>query len=148
MSKTHRVAWAAGFFDGEGYITIQERNKTAPNGKKYLSHAIYIGINHVAKEPLTEIYDLFGGWLVYTEATAQKDGCNRKGRWEWRINGPRVNEILKQLMPFLKNKNRAAEIAFDFLATYPEKKTTSVTDETKQLRSSLRNRLKEINSLD
>lgn len=148
MSKTHRVSWAAGFFDGEGYITIQERNKTAPNGKKYLSHAIYIGINHVAKEPLTEIYDLFGGWLVYTEAKPQKDGCIRKGRWEWRINGPRVYEILKQLMPFLKNKNRATEIAFEFLATYPEKKTISVSDETKQLRSELRNRLREINSLD
>ena len=25
MSRTHDVAWAAGFFDGEGYVTIQRR---------------------------------------------------------------------------------------------------------------------------
>lgn len=148
MSKTHQIAWAAGFFDGEGYITIQERMKLAKNGKKYLSHSIYIGINHVAKEPLTEMYELFGGWLKYTETVQQKDGCNRKGRWEWRINGPRVREILKQLIPYSKNKNKAMEIAFEFLNTYPENKTTSVPDETKELRSSLRKKLILINSLD
>ena len=35
MSKAHRLAWAAGFIDGDGFITIQNRTSKV-NGKTYL----------------------------------------------------------------------------------------------------------------
>ena len=51
MSVAHEVAWAAGFFDGEGYVTIQYGYTKSPNGKRYHRHTLRIGINHVAPEP-------------------------------------------------------------------------------------------------
>ena len=54
MSRTHEVCWAAGFFDGEGYITIQERGH-----KDYVGFYLRIGVNHVAIEPLLELQRLF-----------------------------------------------------------------------------------------
>ena len=62
MSRTHDLAWCAGFFDGEGYVTIQKRNSLV-NGKRYEGYYLRIGINHVAVEPLLEMQRVLGGTI-------------------------------------------------------------------------------------
>ena len=57
MSNAHDLAWCAGFFDGEGFVTIQERKSTVKD-KIYRGYYLRIGVNHVAVEPLNELYKI------------------------------------------------------------------------------------------
>ena len=114
MSLTHEVAWAAGFFDGEGYITIQERNSKI-NGISYRGYYLRIGINHVALEPLLEMQRLFGG-TIRLQKEASVVG-NRKQRSTWCLSCNHAKEVLIRLMPYLKNKNKVAEIGITFQNT-------------------------------
>lgn len=140
MSRTHEVAWAAGFFDGEGYIVIQERSHL-----KYIGFYLRIGINHVAIEPLLEMKRLFGGSIE--KQNPEKVVGNRKPRHRWTANTQNAADILKQLMPYLKNKNKVAEVALEFQQTIQQHKR-KVPNEVQILRKLYKERLQYLNSLD
>lgn len=140
MSRAHELAWAAGFFDGEGYITISRRNT-----KGYTGHYLKVGINHVNPKPLIEIQRLLGGLLK--AQNPDKVIGNRKPRYSWSVSTSAAAEVLKQLMPYLNNKNEAAEIGLEFQKTVSkDKKKTS--QEITDLREELKAKLQLHNSLD
>lgn len=116
MSHAHDLAWAAGFFDGEGFVTIGRRN-TKINGKEYKGHYLRVGINHVAPEPIYEMHKLFGGKVQ----SGHKTQGNRKPRFRWIVSTRNAANVLKQLMPYLRNKNKAAELGLEFQATIVDK---------------------------
>lgn len=138
MSRTHEVAWAAGFFDGEGYVNIQKRSH-----KKYTGYYLRIGINHVAPEPLYEMQRLFGGTVVKTEKVIG----NRKPRHRWVTSTANAANTLKQMMPYLKNKNKVAAVALDFQATLSSRGCV-VPPETQEKRAHYKTELRRLNSLD
>jgi len=135
VSKQHRIAWAAGFFDGEGYITIQVR------GGKYKGHYLRIGVNHVDPRPLAEMQSLFGG-----EVRVQKKAPtgNRHRRHEWGISCKKAETALKQMLPYFHNKDSVAVLAVEFQGTMGT--TQVVTEEVFNLRSSIKARIQEINA--
>lgn len=138
MSKSHRLAWAAGFFDGEGWITIQVR------GGKYKGHYIRIGINHVSPEPLEEFQKLFGG--VIRKQNPKKVTGNRKQRHEWGISCNKAAEALKQMLPYMKNKVQVANLALDLQATMGT--TQKVSEEVLETREQIKKEIQRINALD
>jgi hypothetical protein len=140
MSRTHEVAWAAGFFDGEGFISIQVRSS-----EKYEGHYLRIGVNHVAPEPLCELQRLFGGTVVPDK---RPPIGNRKPRHRWVTSTSNAAEALKQMMPYFKNKNKVAEVALNFQATVQSNSEYHISDETLQLRRECAAELKRLNSLD
>ena len=143
MSNTHRIAWCAGFFDGEGYVTIQKRKAKAPNGKTYTGHYLRIGINHVAPEPLYEIQKYLGGKVVlFTGVTG-----NRHPRHQWCLNCAEAAEGLKILLPYLINKGEVARIGLEFQDTMRAyKKETPI--ETVIYRQLLREKVMSMNKMD
>jgi len=145
MSVAHEVAWAAGFFDGEGYVTIQYGYTKANNGKRYHRHTLRIGINHVAPEPLYEMQRLFGGNIEKQKLTSVVG--NRKPRHRWVLNCTSAAEALKRMMPYFKNKQEVAELGLELQATMQETKQP-VTDEVLFLRAMLKEKITHLNSLD
>ena len=136
-----QLAWAAGFFDGEGYITIPERLVISKTNKQYKSHYIRLGINHVDPRPLQKFQQLFGGILVYSD----KIIGNRKPRWQWKLSCNQAKQFLIQLRPYLINKDIVADIVLQFLETIsPNKKELST--EIVEFRRDCAARLKLINS--
>ncbi len=107
MSRAHDLAWCAGFFDGEGFVTIQERKSTV-NGKVYRGYYLRIGVNHVAPEPLLELKRVFGG-TIRQQSNHTVVG-NRKQRHSWQMSCSQAKEALIQMMPYFKNKNKVAEL--------------------------------------
>ena len=83
MSRAHELVWCAGFFDGEGYVTIQKRNSKV-NGKCYEGFYLRIGINHVNPEPLYEIKKILGGTL--RKQNPAKVIGNRHKRLSWQMS--------------------------------------------------------------
>jgi len=143
MSRTHQVAWAAGFFDGEGYVTINKRFQQ----NKYIIHCLFVGVNHVAPEPLYLMAKLFGGIVVLDNHSLKqnKDGCSRKPRYRWKITSETAANALKQMMPYFHNKNKAAELG---LALQNTVGNGTVSSEILLLREELKQQLEQLNSLD
>lgn len=144
MSRAHDLAWAAGFFDGEGYITIGRRNTKAKSGVRYTGHYLRIGINHVAPEPLHEMQRIFGGKIEYSDKVIG----NRKPRSRWTANTRQAAETLKQLMPYFRNKQRAAELGLEFQSTIASENGQSLSPATRLYRELLKEQLVLCNSKD
>lgn len=142
MSRSHELAWAAGFFDGEGYVTIGKR-KSVVNGKIYESLYLRVGINHVAPEPLTKMHELFGGAIEYTAKVAG----NRKPRYRWVVNTKKAQEVLVQLLPYMRNKNKVAVLGIEFQNCMASTKT-KLTPEQVDVRDKYRVELMRLNAND
>ena len=77
MSRSHQLAWAAGFIDGDGFITIQNRSQMV-NGKKYTGYYVRLGCCQASEVPLKELQRLFGGVIREKNAGPNKENYNRK----------------------------------------------------------------------
>ena len=146
MSRTHKVAWAAGFFDGEGYVTIQERNSKI-NGKRYRGYYLRVGLKHVAPEPIYELQTLFGGTVRVESRKNNKDGCRRKDIHVWQLSCQEAKNCLVQLMPYLVNKNKVAELGIELQNTMGNHGQRT-TEEVQLLRALLKSKITTLNSLD
>jgi len=143
MSLAHEFAWCAGFFDGEGFVSIQRRNRKAKSGKFYSGHYLRIGINHVAPEPLLEIQRIFGGGVRKSDWIRG----NRKPRHRWTVSCEAANQALIKMMPYFKNKNKVAEIGLNLHKTM-QKNKQSLPEGIYLYRESLKEELQKLNSLD
>jgi len=86
------VAWAAGFFDGEGHIGLERRNDRRGQ--------IYLRLTTTQKTPeaLRRLQKLFGGRVFYDHHV-----------WRHRIERCHARRMLEALMPFLAVKRGRAE---------------------------------------
>lgn len=139
------LAWAAGFFDGEGFVTIQERNSKI-NGKQYKGYYLRVGLKHVAPAPIYELQKLFGG-KIRIERRNSRDGYNRKDIHVWTLSCTQAKECLVQLMPYLQNKTNVATLGIDFQNTMQDNKI-KVSEETNLLRAVIKNEITRLNSSD
>lgn len=142
VSEEADLAWCAGFFDGEGFVTIGRRNHVI-NGVRYTGHYLRVGINHVAKEPLLEMQRILGGNIEYKETVVG----NRKPRHLWRISTSHAAACLVKMMPYLRNKIRVAELGLEFQRTMQDHKK-SVPAAVVAYRESLKEQITALNAND
>lgn len=136
MSKAHNYAWAAGFFDGDGYVTVQVR------GGKYKGYYIVAGVNHVAEEPIHELIKLFGGKFRKAKTVVG----NRKRRTEWKLTCSNAENFLKCIQPYLVNKKEVVKLALELQETMGT--THKVSEEVNLYRGLIKDRIKDLNSRD
>lgn len=92
--KDTDVAWAAGFFEGEGCLSIIFNNLGGFGG--------YVSAWQNAREPLDKLVELFGG-KVYPR---------RQGRsYVWELHCKKALPFLKQIYPCIVSPIRRQEIA-------------------------------------
>ena len=145
MSKSHRLAWAAGFLDGDGFITIQNR-KSVVNGKTYSGTYLRVGACQAKQDVLLELQSLFGGSIRPKNSGPNKEGYNRKPQWLWNVSTQEAGETLKQLLPFLIHKKAVAVLALEFQETMSTNKQ-QLSPDTVEKRLSLQTEIARINSL-
>ena len=143
MSKSHRLAWAAGFIDGDGFITIQNRNQTI-KGKEYKGHYVRLGCCQASQVPLKELQDPFGGSIKSKNSGPNKEGYNRKPQWMWCLSTQQACDAIEQLLPYLVHKKQVALLALEFQTTMSNFK---VTEEVWNKRVELKNQVQDINAL-
>lgn len=102
---TSKIAYIAGFFDGEGCIRIKEANK----GKD--SFYVIAHLTNSYKPILEEAQELFGGAL-----RRQEKGVN-KTIYNWCVSSSEAVDFLQVISPFLKEKLPQAKLAITFHAT-------------------------------
>lgn len=146
MSRTHMLAWAAGFFDGEGYVVIQERNSKI-NGKRYRGYYLRVGLKHVAPNPIYELQKVFGGTVRIERRKFNSDGCKRKDIHVWQVSCNQAKDCLTQLMPYLQNKTNVANLGIEFQKTMQDSKV-KISEEMNLYRAMLKNQITKYNSFD
>ena len=137
MSIAHKHAYAAGFFDGEGYCTIGRRNC---NG--YIGHYLRIGVNHVRRAPLDFMASLYGGSVRLDNNPTG----NRKPRYVWCISTRKAQAALMQMRPYLVNKVEEAQLCIEFQNRINPGRSTSITEEEATIREAFKQRLMKLNS--
>lgn len=93
---TTKIAYIAGFFDGEGCIRLKNANHV-------IAH-----ITNSNQKILMEVQDLFGGQIRTQERTPNKTIFN------WYITSSEAVDFLTVLAPFLKEKGPQAMLAIKF----------------------------------
>lgn len=91
-----RIVYAAGFFDGEGWVSIKTHKVYQPN--------LMIGVGQLVREPLDLLLGLWGGSI-----NQGKDGMFR-----WQIGADRSANALREMLPYLMVKRTQAEIGIRF----------------------------------
>jgi hypothetical protein len=114
MTNTERLAYFAGFFDGEG--CIQLCRTTARNRIKNPIGGVTIGTTVVNTErpPLELMQSVFGG-TIHNKTKGYK---SRYGAYYWMIHGKKAAPFLAAILPYLIIKRDQAEAALVFAETY------------------------------
>ena len=105
------IAWAAGFFEGEGHVNVQLRGN-----KSYLA----ITIAQVDRRPLDKFMELFGGRVngPYGPYTTQK-----KPYFLYSAYTDVAKRALDHMKPCLFHKGEQAETAVNKWKDYCENRT-------------------------
>jgi hypothetical protein len=117
-SMSEELAWAGGFFDGEG-STYLEKHRTHPG---YFYPVIYVPQSAdigVAAE-LLRLRGAMGG--LGNISGVRQDGPDRKPYRRWRVVTPlKVQAVLHLLWPFIGNiKRRQAQHVMETIHTQPD----------------------------
>lgn len=99
---TTKIAYIAGFFDGEGCIRIKEANK-GENSFYIIAH-----LTNSYRPTLDQVQELFGGAIRKQEKTPNKTIYN------WCASSSEAMDFLKVIHPFLREKQKQAELAIVF----------------------------------
>lgn len=102
ITITSKIAYIAGFFDGEGCVRIKEANQGG-NSFYVIAH-----ITNSNQKILMEIQDLFGGAIRVQERSPNKTIYN------WSLSSSEAVDFLQTLSPFLKEKLEQALLAIKF----------------------------------
>jgi hypothetical protein len=93
------IAWAAGFFEGEGTITRS-------------SGRLVVRLNNTDPEPVNRFAAILAFGTVYGPYQYEgRDGYKRKPFWVWLAEEYEALEVLELLWPWLSDKRRAQALA-------------------------------------
>jgi len=127
-----RLAYLAGFFDGEGCITIQHRR----NGKGKFYHQLWVSVVNTNRYSLEVFRFTFGG-RIYSQPRPQSKP-HWKASWVWQISDRHACECLKSLLPYLLQKQPQAQVAIEFQESKPVRGYSRLTDGQRAIREAQR----------
>lgn len=108
------LIWAAGFFDGEGCVSIgkatnrkKDRKTGVLNGKVYVGYHMHVIVCQKEIEALQRFHAMFGGSLVEFPQYGYM-------YYLWKVWGTSAKDVLCALLPYLVVKRKVAENAIRF----------------------------------
>jgi hypothetical protein len=99
-------AYFAGFFDGEGYLSIIERKEGLGNFR------LRVGVTNSDTNVLVRFQERFGGRI----APQSDKGEGWKSVYDWLA--PAGTEFLRSVLPYLVVKRERVEVALDFVMLF------------------------------
>lgn len=132
------IAWAAGFFDGEGYVGIARRRnkwtrKRDNTVQQYDYYTLVAKVGQVVEEPLLKLQQLFGGTITKTPRNLLKPKWHQIRTWE--LQGETAENFLVSIRPYLVVKAQQADIALEYRLTVGKGKIN--VEEVERFRTSL-----------
>ena len=104
------LAWAAGFFDGEGSVLVNPRL----NGS---AHSLFVSVTQQHPFALHMLKNRFGG-NVTPDKTATSDSYERKKGatliWRWKASSTEAFKFLELVQPYVVVKADQVRVALEF----------------------------------
>lgn len=104
QTKALKLAYAAGFIDGEGFIGIVKENRVSPRGKSE-SYTSRVVVGQQDGEIMDWLVGNFGGYVHHVK---------RDGSYMWILTNKKSFYFLKEIEPFLKYKRPQANLIIRF----------------------------------
>ncbi len=129
MSPVYERAWAAGFFDGEGWTSFlqspRHRDATARG-----SGSLRMAVAQVERTTLDRFMQAVGN-LGKVYGPYKRSRPDWEPRYEWRANGKVANEVIDLLWPFLsepkKEQAQRARAAYNAYYSYKRRDIAAET---------------------
>lgn len=94
------LAWAAGFWDGEGCTGIKREKK---NGKEY--HYLKAQLNNTSEQTVRRFAAAVGIGHVYGPYQ-YKSRHRNKPYWRWQANNSEGHKAIQLLLPYMSDEKR------------------------------------------
>ena len=107
MATDTQIAYAAGFFDGEGYIGICGSQSRG-------SLCLEIDVTQVDPRPLQFLAEHFGGKIKQRVRSKYTSTRNSRPSFLWRLHAKDAVMFLELIYPYLIHKRDQADLAFQF----------------------------------
>ena len=132
QTKAIKLSYMAGFFDGEGCVTIVRQKPTGR--QKSIRYQLHVMVGQKDGQIMDWIIGNFGG-SVYK--------VSRDNSYVWQISQNKAYLFLKEILPFLKYKRPQAELGIRFMqrminreATFSPVKGGKLSEHEIQIRES------------
>lgn len=108
MIDRDKLIWAAGFFDGEGCVSIS-KNVYSPKGRNttFTCYQLSLIVAQEVEAPIRILHEMFGG----TSTLTSRKGVNY---YQWKNTGIEALQTLNALLPYLVVKRQVAEHGIRF----------------------------------
>ena len=105
MASETDLAWAAGFIEADGCISITKRAPTGRSTAHTYQASVQVAQSQRRKIALEKLSNLFGGSLSQT----------KRLHWTWNLGGHRkAIRCLKAIKPYLVAKANIVDLVLDF----------------------------------
>lgn len=104
MLTTEQAAYVAGIIDGEGHLGIK---RTAANHHRGAQFAFVVKVTNTNHEWLIGLQQWIGGRIWRNDSKKRR---NRRPCYDLQLNGAEARALLVAVQPFLRMKQRHAEI--------------------------------------
>ena len=103
------LAYTAGYFDGEGCVSIQTVKPTKPG--RPIRHIAKVCVGSTDYAMILWLQVEFGGHVFPKSRTHAK--C--KAVWGWQANNALAQSFCEMLLPYLRTKKRQAELLIRYM---------------------------------
>lgn len=107
--------YAAGLFDGEGYVRI---SKLENREKTKVRNQIYAGLNVTFKPVIEALKETYGGSIHVNRHSLRKE--NHRDVFVWNVSSLNAAKFFRRIMPFLIIKREEVELALELQASIDE----------------------------
>ncbi len=111
MNKALDWAYLAGFVDADGSIVV---NRWLDNRYQRHRYITRICISNCDRQIMNWLVSEFGGSVSMANRNAPK---NHRTLWRWSLSGLKARPILRNILPYLRLKQKRAELALQFIRT-------------------------------
>lgn len=139
-------AWAAGFFDGEGSISLKRTWTKATNRKTYTP---YLHLAQVDRAVLDHFHRIVGcGTIAPNSRTYhERPSGNRAPSWQWCCSASSAEATATAMLPYLVLKRERALLLLEYRKICNRRRSSyhRLTDEEMALRQAMADQMRYLN---
>ena len=136
------LAYIAGFFDGEGSVTIHENGRPSPRGISP-NHTLQASIGNTDPIVLRWIHENFGGSLTYRKTKRE----NSRNIAQWAIRARSALPFLEAIRPYIRMKGQQIDVAIEYQKTKTMRGPKKVTAQDIVWREEQRQKIRGLNAI-
>lgn len=136
------LAYAAGFFDGEGSIIIRTHNRKSGNCRSPV-YDLQVQVGNTDPRVVLWLHEHFAGHL-YTG----RPGGNKRNYLSWTVTGHQAVAFLIAIKPFVRMKREQIDIGLAFQKTKKTRGPNVITTEELTWREAQKLRIQALNKAE